>query len=68
MSDPKERPEWWPENPYPEIVFTMTEEEYLEAVPDPLERTRISGFLGRFFWEIAENQIYEAVNNNVENI
>ena len=30
----KGMPEWWPENPYPEPVRIMTQEEFAEAVPD----------------------------------
>jgi len=66
MKDKEKRPDWWPENPYPESIFTMTEDEYLKAIPDELERTRISGFLGRFFWGVAEKQIYDAVKDNNE--
>ena len=58
MSD--KRPDWWPENPYPESVFTMTEEEYIEVIPDKHLRTRISGFMARFGWDRADEAIYEA--------
>ena len=36
-----------PGNPYPEDVFTMNNERYVKAVPDPALRTAISGFLMR---------------------
>ena len=62
MSEP--RPPWWPENPYPESVFPMTEAEYVAAVPDPQLRTAISGSLGRQFWDICEKSIYDALMEN----
>jgi hypothetical protein len=54
-----EKPEWWPECPYPESVFTMTEDEYVKAIPDPHLRTAISGFCGRYFWTLASDFIWE---------
>jgi len=54
------KPEWWPECPYPESVFPMTIEEYVKAIPDPRLRTAISGSLGREFWNIASEAIWEA--------
>jgi hypothetical protein len=43
--------------PWPENIWTMTEEEYVAAVPDDLRRTRISGFLMRKGWELAREQV-----------
>ena len=59
-----ERPVWWPENPYPESVFPMTTAEYVAAIPDPLLRTRISGYCGREFWNVADRCIHEAIEEN----
>ena len=63
------KPEWWPENPYPESVFPMTTDEYCEAVPDGDLRTAISGCLGRVFWDVASEDIFirmcEAVDARV---
>lgn len=53
------RPNWWPENPYPETVFPMHLDEYIEIVPDPRARTAVSGCLGREFWGIASKTIYD---------
>lgn len=53
------KPEWWPKNPYPESVFPMATERYLEIVPDPELRTALSGMLGRQFWDIASEAIWE---------
>ena len=61
MSEKKARPGWWPENPYPESIFPMPEEQYLEIVPDPEERTALSGMLGRQFWDIASEAIWAAM-------
>lgn len=55
------KPSWWPENPYPEDIFTMPRERYPEIVPDPDVRTGLSGMLGRQFWDIASDAIWEAI-------
>jgi hypothetical protein len=57
------KPKWWPENPYPEDVFTMTREQYCESVPDDRLRTAISGCLGRLFWGMASEAIWDAMQN-----
>ena len=54
------KPYWWPANPYPEDVFTMTEEEYVAAFPDERLRSAVSGYLGRLFWGIASESIHKA--------
>jgi hypothetical protein len=59
-----EKPSWWPRNPYPESIFTMKEERYAEIVPDPKLRTGLSGMLGRSFWNIASEDIWEAMQEN----
>ncbi|MGI9297850.1 MAG: hypothetical protein ACR2QC_08120 [Gammaproteobacteria bacterium] len=46
-------PEWLPANPYPEVVFTMTEDEYERLMPDPDVRTAISGYLMREGYRLA---------------
>lgn len=61
------KPEWWPENPYPESIFTMTINDYVRIISDKDIRSAISGCLGRFFWEIASSQIYDAVRKNETN-
>lgn len=38
--------------PWPESVWTMTDDEYVEAVPDEDLRTAISGYLMRKGWEL----------------
>lgn len=57
----KPKPYWWPNNPYPDIIFPMTVDEYVKEIPDKLLRTRISGCLGRLFWEIASKSIWDAM-------
>lgn len=59
------KPEWWPKNPYPESIFPMPREEYPEIVPDPHLRTALSGMLGREFWGIASDSIWDAVQQNL---
>lgn len=53
------KPDWWPECPYPEDIFPMSVDEYPKIVPDPHTRTALSGALGRQFWELASEAIYE---------
>ena len=60
------KPSFWPENPYPESVFPMPEERYPEIVPDPGLRTALSGMLGRRFWDVASETIWEAILAAVE--
>ena len=55
-----ERPGWWPENPYPEDVFTMNLNQYVEAIPDPHLRSAISGCLARWAWGVASDMIWKA--------
>lgn len=51
------RPSWWPECPWPEDVWPMTEEQYVAAIPDPNLRTALSGFLMRRGWLVASYDI-----------
>jgi len=60
------KPDWWPKNPYPIDVFPMPEERYPEIVPDPDLRTALSGMLGRQFWDIASEAIWEAMLEAIE--
>lgn len=56
------KPDWWPECPYPEDIFPMKREEALKYLPeDPNTRTAVAGSLGRMFWKIAEQTIWERV-------
>lgn len=59
-----EKPNWWPKNPYPEAIFPMKTEEYSKIVPDPHQRTALSGMLGRVFWDIAAKSIWDAIEKN----
>ena len=61
MNEKTAKPNWWPRNPYPESIFTMSEEQYPEIVPDPKLRTTLSGMLGRRFWDIASDAIWAAM-------
>ena len=62
----EQKPDWWPENPYPESIFKMTMEEYVEAVPDPDLRSAIGGCLGRGAWGVAEEMIWERLQEREE--
>lgn len=57
----KKKPEWWPENPYPEDIFPMHRKEYPKVIPDSNLRGAVSGMLGRVFWDIASDAIYDAM-------
>lgn len=59
------KPEWWPSCPWPKSVWVMTQKEYKEAVSDPKTRTAISGFLMRKGWELAEEDIYKRLKENL---
>jgi len=55
------KPAWWPQNPYPTDIFPMERSEYPKIVPDPNVRGALSGCLGRVFWDIASNMIWDAM-------
>lgn len=61
-----DKPKWWPENPYPKSVFPMERDEYQKIVPDHQRRTALSGMLGREFWDIASNDIWEVVETQLD--
>ena len=60
------KPDWWPKNPYPKSIFQMERNRYPDIVPDPEERTALSGMLGREFWTIAEETIWELFCQAIE--
>lgn len=55
------KPTWWPKNPYPREVFPMPPAYYAAIVPSDVLRTGISGLLGREFWDIASDAIWQAM-------
>ena len=65
IKEMKDKPNWWPENPYPESIFPMPREKYPEIVPDPKTRTALSGMLGRCFWDIASKSILDAMKEGL---
>jgi len=65
MSD---KPKWWPDNPYPKSVFPMERDMYSEIVPNEKTRTALSGMLGREFWDIASETIWDAVEVEIEQL
>ena len=50
--------------PWPESVWTMTDKQYVEAIPDEKLRTAISGFLMRKGWEIAKEDIIKQAKSS----
>ena len=60
------KPDWWPENPYPEDIFPMTTKDYVEAIPDPKLRTAVSGCIGRWAWDVAADMIWQRFCEAVE--
>lgn len=61
-----DKPNWWPECPYPKDIFTMQPNEYPRIVPDEKTRTALSGLLGREFWNIASEMIAERYQEAIE--
>ena len=56
----RERPDWWPPNPYPKKVFPRDLVRlYDELELDDNMRTAISGAAGRIFWRIAQKSIWD---------
>ena len=47
------------QSPWPENIWTMTEDSYCATVPDPDTRTAISGYLMRKGWELAVEKMKE---------
>ena len=68
-----DKPDWWPKNPYYPSVFTMSEDDVCEALPDPKTRTGVAGKLMHEGWEAASETIldrirqHEAVCSNITN-
>ena len=63
-----QKPEWWPECPYPKSVFPMTIDQYVEFIPDNKSRTAISGLLYREGWNVANKQIWEYMQEYLEDL
>jgi hypothetical protein len=63
-----DKPIWWPKNPYPEWMFPMTDEEYIDILPDPMTRTAVSGYSGRWAWQVAETEIWERLTEHLEEL
>ncbi len=63
-----EKPDWWPETPYPEQIFPMTTKDYVKFVPDPQQRTALSGCLGRLFWDIASETIWDRLKEHLDDL
>jgi hypothetical protein len=47
--------------PWPESIWTMTQDEYVKAIPDDQLRTAVSGFMARFGWESFRDTIKGAL-------
>jgi hypothetical protein len=62
------KPYWWPKNPYPEDIFPMNRAKYPEIIPDGNLRSAISGMLGREFWEIASDMIWDRLQQHLGEI
>lgn len=60
------KPYWWPKNPYSKAIFTMKRNRYQKIVPDPELRTALSGMLGREFWDIASDMIWDRMRTAIE--
>lgn len=59
-----DKPNWWPECPYPEDIFPMDRATAISHLPtDPMLRTAVAGTLGRIFWEIASDTIFDRLES-----
>jgi hypothetical protein len=38
--------------PWPDDIWSMTDDEYVATIPDPTTRTAVSGYLMRYAWEL----------------
>ena len=61
----EKKPDWWPKNPYPTDIFTGERDVYVQAIPDDKLRTQCSGILGREFWQIASDMIWDRYKEHV---
>ena len=55
------KPSFWPENPYPESVWPMTMDDVAYEIRDPDMLTAISGSMGRHFYNLALEDVWELV-------
>ena len=63
-SSAQSRPDWWPTNPYFPSIFTMTENDIVQAIPDDKTRTGVAGKLMHDAWELASEAIWEHFKAN----
>jgi hypothetical protein len=49
-----------PKNPYPEEVFSLKLEQVKDIVPDPDQRTAISGAIGRHVYQFCQHDMLKA--------
>jgi hypothetical protein len=52
--------------PWPTDIFPISVEQYVERVPDPQDRTAISGLLMRMGWEHAIQSVKDAIAQSDE--
>jgi hypothetical protein len=60
------RPDWWPKNPYPDDIFIGRRDELVALIPDPVVRSKVGGIMGRLFWQIASDMIWDAMMSSQE--
>jgi len=63
-----DKPDWWPKNPYPEDIFPMKREDYSKIIPDKYKLAALSGMLGRLFWDIASDMIWDRLKEHLEDL
>jgi len=54
------------ECPWPESIWTMTDDEYVKAVPDHKTRTAVSGFLMRKGWELCKQEMLKTMIDEIQ--
>jgi len=57
----RDKPDWWPENPYPTDIFTTSLEDATKAVEPRLTKEELSAYSaawGRHVWDFATEDIW----------
>lgn len=65
-----QHPKWWPENPYLESAMATikNDTDFANAIPDTELRTAVAWYLSNRAWELASDYIFEALQENAEQV
>jgi len=59
-------PDWWPENQYPEDIFTGRIDDIPELIPDEKVRAKVAGALLRYGYNLASEDCFKAMTEHRE--